>query len=116
MAEDSSAPRPRYHGDVAHTIVGWQPGATVRLFRASQEEPQRVAQAPPRSSPLATASADARGSVTFAAVPANFPLLAYGARADARAAWLMTSAHPYWELKPDYSPRHWASPGGYPTR
>jgi hypothetical protein len=92
----------------------------VSLHRAHDEEPRRVAGEAPRTAPLATATADAHDTVTFPSVPANFDLLAYGKRADERMGWVLTSAHPAWQVKPDYGlgvgREIWVpQPSGYPT-
>jgi hypothetical protein len=75
-----------------HTLSGWRPGALVFLYPATQEQARAALGEPPRGEPVTGAVADERGAVDFEDAPADVALLAYGARSDGAAGWVLTRA------------------------
>jgi hypothetical protein len=75
-----------------HTLSGWRPGALVFLYPATQEQARAALGEPPRGESVTGAVADERGAVDFEDAPADVALLAYGARSDGAAGWVLTRA------------------------
>lgn len=88
------------HEDAQLTTHGWQPGESVTVYLAAEQETARAAGLPPVQSPtgpLASGMADATGKLDCT-VASNAPLLLYGQRLDPRdPPWVQSMAQPSWQ-------------------